>query len=327
MKTSVVIPAFNAERTIRRAIDSVLEQNLLPFEIIVVDDGSTDSTKELAESYGGITKCISQCNAGVSTARNVGIDAAKGEWIAFLDADDVWFPDRLRLQSEIVQRHPGLAWCSGAYEEQRENAESHDRDNIVISVDASIEGVVADAVAELGRSTNHWNGVVFWTGTISVRAAALREVRDPAFGSYFDTQQRSSQDVDLWLRLAARFPQLGYCEQPIARHHIGNAISLTGEQSIGDDGSIVLFAKRGYDLARRMDPHRSQHLRNFVDKLSHHTCKNAYMSGHIEHGKWLTREYLKLGVPLPTYLSAFRSLPTWCDSTLVRMWRNLRPAR
>ncbi len=85
---SVVIPAYNAEKYIGRAIDSVLAQTRQPDEIIVVDDGSTDNTPNAIKSYGSKVYYIHQENGGASVARNTGIEAAKSEWIAFLDADD-----------------------------------------------------------------------------------------------------------------------------------------------------------------------------------------------------------------------------------------------
>ncbi|MHC5190567.1 MAG: glycosyltransferase family 2 protein, partial [Planctomycetota bacterium] len=84
MKISVVIPAYNAEKHIARAIDSVLAQTRPADEIIVVDDGSTDATAEVVRSYGEKVIFIQQENAGVSVARNAGIEAASGDWIAFL---------------------------------------------------------------------------------------------------------------------------------------------------------------------------------------------------------------------------------------------------
>ncbi|HOM77565.1 MAG TPA: glycosyltransferase family A protein, partial [Anaerohalosphaeraceae bacterium] len=87
---SVVIPAYNCQAYIRRAIDSVLGQSRPADEIIVVDDGSTDGTAEAVRTYGAKVILIQQENAGVSAARNAGIRAASGDWIAFLDADDEW---------------------------------------------------------------------------------------------------------------------------------------------------------------------------------------------------------------------------------------------
>jgi len=109
MKTvSVVIPAYNYGRYLAEAIDSALAQTYPPLEIIVVDDGSTDHTAEVIASYGRRVRGVFQANAGVSAARNTGIDVARGEYLAFLDADDVWYPRKLELQMARFEADPSL---------------------------------------------------------------------------------------------------------------------------------------------------------------------------------------------------------------------------
>lgn len=92
---SAVIPTYNREKTIGRAIESVLAQAHLPFEIVVIDDGSEDNTQKVVESYGKIVRYVYQANKGVSAARNRGVSEANTEWIAFLDSDDYWLPHHL----------------------------------------------------------------------------------------------------------------------------------------------------------------------------------------------------------------------------------------
>lgn len=102
VKISAVIPTYNRGNIVGRAIESALAQEYPPAEIIVVDDGSIDNTREILESYGEKVRCIYQANAGVSSARNRGVKETKGEWIAFLDADDYWLPGHLgRMVSTI----------------------------------------------------------------------------------------------------------------------------------------------------------------------------------------------------------------------------------
>lgn len=99
---SVIIPAYNRARYVTIAIDSVLAQTYKDYEIIVVDDGSTDHTQEVLIPYTNQARCFHQQNSGVSAARNLGIQQARGEWIAFLDSDDEWVPDKLSIQMEHV---------------------------------------------------------------------------------------------------------------------------------------------------------------------------------------------------------------------------------
>jgi glycosyltransferase involved in cell wall biosynthesis len=108
---SVIIPTYNRCWILKEAIDSVLSQEYTNFEVIVVDDGSDDATAALLSSYGDYITNIYQENRGVSTARNVGILMAKGDYIAFLDSDDMWLPDKLSCQVDFFQSHPEAAIC------------------------------------------------------------------------------------------------------------------------------------------------------------------------------------------------------------------------
>lgn len=103
---SVIIPTFDRARYITNAINSVLSQSFQDFEIIVVDDGSTDNTKEVIRNFYPQVKYIYQDNSGVGAARNTGILASRGEWIAFLDSDDEWMTDYLKYQMEQACRFP-----------------------------------------------------------------------------------------------------------------------------------------------------------------------------------------------------------------------------
>jgi glycosyltransferase involved in cell wall biosynthesis len=107
---SVVIPVYNGEKFIADSIQSVLGQTYQPVEIIVVDDGSGDSTAEIARSFEGV-KYIYQENQGHGQAKNTGIDAANGDYLAFNDVDDVWKPKKLELQMDILQKNPEIGYA------------------------------------------------------------------------------------------------------------------------------------------------------------------------------------------------------------------------
>lgn len=107
---SVIIPVYNGERYLAEAIESVLVQTYRPIEIIVVDDGSTDNSAGIAQSHKEINY-IYQSNQGVSVARNAGIASAQGEFIAFLDADDRWTPDKLSVQMNYLLNHPEIQYA------------------------------------------------------------------------------------------------------------------------------------------------------------------------------------------------------------------------
>lgn len=113
---SVVIPVYNGAATIGRALESVFSQTYPAHETIVVDDGSSDDTGVIVSGYGGSVRYFRQDNSGPSTARNRGVEMASGDWIAFLDADDWYYPDRLRLHAELIETQPDLDFVVGNFD-------------------------------------------------------------------------------------------------------------------------------------------------------------------------------------------------------------------
>jgi GT2 family glycosyltransferase len=117
---SVAIPVYNAQATLAQTLDSVLAQTHRNLDIVVVDDGSTDGTAKVLEEYAGRVRVIRQANAGIAAARNASVQAARGDYIALLDADDLCRPDRIAVQLRYLQSHPDILLCSsdfGAFDE------------------------------------------------------------------------------------------------------------------------------------------------------------------------------------------------------------------
>ena len=110
VNVSVIIPCYNAEKTIKETIESVLAQTYQDIEIIVVDDGSTDHSKEIIESFGSKVLYFYQENGGQSAARNTAIHHSSGKYLAFLDSDDLWMPEKLEKQLALMQQE-GVDWC------------------------------------------------------------------------------------------------------------------------------------------------------------------------------------------------------------------------
>lgn len=126
-RVSVVVPCYNGEAYLERTLQSALEQTLPPREIIVVDDGSTDDSAGVVGRFGSLVRLIRQDNAGESRARNVGMMAAVHDWVALLDADDVWEPTKLERQAEVCLSQPDLVcshtWFSDLHGEEVRTAE------------------------------------------------------------------------------------------------------------------------------------------------------------------------------------------------------------
>jgi len=206
---SVIIPTYNHACFLAEAIDSVLAQTLAPLEVIVVDDGSTDATPEVLAAYGDRIRVIRQKNQGVAMARNAGIAAARGEYLAFLDSDDVWYPRKLELQMPRFDAEPqlGLVHCGA------ETIDSAGR-TLKTSV-AGLEGRVAEAMLRLDREVIHPQG-----SGIVVPKRVAEEV-----GGY-DGRLPPSEDWDFCYRVAARYP-VGYVADVLVRYRLhGGGIHL-----------------------------------------------------------------------------------------------------
>jgi len=216
LSISVVIPAYNAAATVVRAIDSVLAQTRRPDEIIIVDDGSTDDTSERIKKHGSQICYIYQENAGPSVARNKGIEAANSEWIAFLDADDEWLPERLGRQCAVLERNEHLVWITGNFYRCLCDEDIRKPDvNPALAVKALAQKEYFDDFFR--TSLPHGCG---WTGTMLIKKEILQEAQ------MFDANLHIAEDTDLWFRIACRRPRIGYIAQPLAVYHMTTSASL-----------------------------------------------------------------------------------------------------
>ena len=200
MKTvSVVIPAYNHARYLPAAIDSALAQTYAPVEVIVVDDGSTDDTPRVLAAYGDRIRVIRQANQGAGAARNAGLAASRGEYVAFLDSDDIWLPRKLELQMGRFDADPalGLVHCGA------ETIDEHGRTTGYLL--DGLEGWVASDLLRLDRE-------VMGPGSDIV---VPRRVADEVGG--FDVRLPPSEDWDFSYRIAAKY-RVGYVAEPLIRY-------------------------------------------------------------------------------------------------------------
>ncbi len=206
MSISVVIPAYNSAAFLGETLRSVLAQTLRADEILVVDDGSTDGTAAVAEAFGSAVRVFRRPNQGVSAARNFGVEMAKGEWVAFLDADDLWRADKLALQMEALASDPGadLSYCARLSFAGREGGHVYGE-------------ITPVPPADCIRKALHCNT------TFLPSAVVIRRRTYLAAGG-FDTTLRIAQDWDLWLRLLHRGVRFVGVEQALLlyRDHPGS---------------------------------------------------------------------------------------------------------
>lgn len=202
---SVVIPCFNHEKYIGECLDSVLNQTHSDFEVIVIDDGSTDGTPQIVRSYGSRVKYIWQKNKGPSSARNLGIRTSQAEFIAFQDADDIWLPEKLELQVEFLEENPDLAWV---YSDMCTFNDQQILQTSWFSERPTQQGKVFEKLI-----SNNFVPTI----TVIAKKSVILEVGG------FDESLRSCEDKDLWLRLALKYP-LGKLDRVLAkrRFHSNN---------------------------------------------------------------------------------------------------------
>lgn len=211
MTISVIIPAWNAQRHIARAIQSVLAQTQPADEIIIVDDGSTDNTVETVRTFGSKVRLITQPNAGASVARNTGVAAAKSDWIAFLDADDEWLPEKIHAQIELFRQFSHLKWGYANYLTNYSGKQWHKRSALPAPKQHYMEDYL-DAYCK---------GFHAWTGTVMIHRSVFDTV------GLFEPGMKRAQDNDLWFRIAYQFPQVGYIPQSLAVYHLDTPDSST----------------------------------------------------------------------------------------------------
>jgi glycosyltransferase involved in cell wall biosynthesis len=214
VSVSAVIPAYNAQSHLAECLASVSEQSgRFTLEIIVVDDGSRDATAEIARRHPGV-QCITQANAGPSAARNVGIASARGEFIAFLDADDLWPAGKLAAQLDVLLQHPEAALVCGdcrQFDARGRWPRTEYASNGVGAGGWDSGELVPQAYSRLLENN------FITTGSVVARRAMLQEAGG------FAEDLRLVEDLDLWLRMARRHP-IAWCalECLLRRRHDAN---------------------------------------------------------------------------------------------------------
>ena len=193
---SVIVPTYNYARYLPRALDSLLKQNAVRPEVIVVDDGSTDNTPELLNAYAPYVFSIRQENAGVSAARNNGIGKARGAFLGFLDPDDFYHPNKLTRQIALLERHPECGWtyCDCVFldentgESKKFSEQYRYREKLALESARLFEALIPSNFIP------------------PVSLLVRRDLLDVA--GHFDTRFSGLEDFDLVLRLAALSPAI-----------------------------------------------------------------------------------------------------------------------
>jgi glycosyltransferase involved in cell wall biosynthesis len=219
---SVVIPTHDRSQQVNAALESVLAQTYRELEVIIIDDGSTDGTEEIIQGLvskeadrGKPIRYFFQANQGPSVARNKGIEQAHGEWIAFLDSDDTWLPEKLELQVEALEQFEGK--CGACFTDARLvddlGMDASSFRSFGIHFDQTV-GIASGAVPSIAEAF-----CGFWLSTLLVRTNLARQI------GKFDPKIHSGEDRDFYFRLALVTP-LAYIDKQLVR--VDRSSSLPG---------------------------------------------------------------------------------------------------
>jgi glycosyltransferase involved in cell wall biosynthesis len=202
-RVSVIIPTFNCARFLDRAIASALEQTYTDYEIIVADDGSTDDTRDIVARIGNKTRYFFQPNGGLSSARNLGLSKANGEFIAYLDADDMWYPHKLESQVAFLDAH---GECGLVHSD-------------VTVIDESDQIIHRRFNQETGRTVPNGHCLMDLLRRCHINATTVLERRrNIELIGGFDERLKSLEDYLHWIRVAMEGLAVGYINEPLAMY-------------------------------------------------------------------------------------------------------------
>ena len=207
MNISVIIPTYNRATTLERAILSVLDQTFSAREVIVVDDASTDNTSDILEKYSDRIKIIiNESNRGVSFARNAGIQVARGDWIAFLDSDDIWLPEKLERQKGFHEAHPTvlISQCDEIWIRNGVRVNP-------MSKHKKLDGWIFEACIPL---------CIVSPSAVIIHKRIFKHI------GLFDVNLLACEDYDLWLRIAPHY-EIGLLDEKLVTRYGGHEDQLS----------------------------------------------------------------------------------------------------
>jgi glycosyltransferase involved in cell wall biosynthesis len=328
-RVDVVIPAYNAAAFIEEALASVVAQGNCVARIIVVDDGSTDNTVETVEAFGRrhpefALVCLQQANAGPSAARNRGLAHVDAEFVAMLDADDVWVPQKLQRQLAVFDRprfeRLGVVYCGyGLMSESGERVE-----NRGFRLDPTVRGHVAERLLE-------GNLIAGSASAVLVRRACLERV------GTFDDRLVCAEDWDLWLRIAEHYT-FDHVEEELVllRQHPSNAqkneLRMLGGELLFLNKLYLAGKARWYHFARfwrrlAAGGHDASQLQGFASCDWRVRFLMARPAMKLFNVSWRGGSYLRRlpRLPLDIFYRVYPHVPAFIRRPLKRVWLAVRP--
>lgn len=287
---SVIIPVYNGENYLAEAIDSVLSQTYRDFEVIIVDDGSQDSTWDIIQSYGDQVRGIRKQNGGVATALNTGIRAARGEYVAWLSHDDRFLPEKLAVQMALLAKYPESA---GSY-----------TDFQTISESGEVTATVEVPHYEQGHMLRHLIQSVFINGsTLLIEKSVLEAV------GLFDESVRIGNDALMWAAIVTQY-NLAHSDQALTQYRIHEVQTSQNAEMMKRDMRIwtrICFER--YDLS-----HFFPELRDGIPNKA-----QKEMQAYLYLGDVLLYLHLFTGLAGQQYQCAFRRMPSLRNPAFRRL--------
>ena len=270
---SVIIPLYNKELSISNTIQSVLDQTFQDFEIVIVNDGSTDnSIKEVEKFDDKRIRLIHQKNQGVSAARNRGIEEAKYEWVAFLDADDMWMDNHLSEYKRAIDESLDLTWLISGYTSQGDGKTRE----YIYTKSGILENVFEDLL----------NGLSIHTSTVCIRKTLFEKY--PAL--YFREGMNNSEDREVWYKLCCIDKNPFYIKKSLSIYDLTVEGSLTKQKLMADKEHFLTMMSRieEFEQFNKIDDLDKELFRKFIFKLNSsylgaRYVKGAFMKSHKPH--------------------------------------------
>lgn len=264
-KISVIVPTYNRADMLLQAIESVFAQTFQDFETIVSDDGSTDNTEEVVRQFGSRVRYLKNAHSGLpSVARNIALDAAQGKYIAFLDSDDLWLPDKLKTQVDVLDDHPQVGMVFS-------NAHVIDKHG-----DRSAHLYLRQGQGQSGKIfLDLLNDNFIITSTTLVRRSALEQV-----GKFHEASELLvGEDYALWLFIALDW-YAQYLEEPLICYRDAPADSIRGKQDMAGYLRGMIY------LLKRFGPIQlDDNIRGAID------LKNNVYQKHLVQNLWEGGQY------------------------------------
>lgn len=295
-RVSVVVPSFNYAHFLPETLDSVLAQTFKSFELIVVDDGSTDNTKEVMKPYlnDPRVRYVYQENRGPSAARNTGIRESRGQLIAFVDPDDLWYPTKLQKQLALMESGEiGLCYCLAEHIDEAGNP----------LPDISFPHPPGATYKDL----LYVNWIVGSSSSVLVR----KEIFDEA--GLFDESMKGLEDLDMWIRILRRHKS-AYVNEVLVklRQHLKSKHA----------SKRFDFEKREAEYLGHVQRYveRFPELRQYRAEAYHHIYEGLLYTGYVYGRKWeMLKYYLKAGLYRPSFF--FTSVITYLKKYFLRKKR------